>query len=84
MNSAVGEARSPRLHADATSAETPSDRATEKDNDLKEKEMGLFKAFQEGKSEEGLRTRVTGQEAITQNHLTTPATGLTRDVFAPA
>jgi hypothetical protein len=49
IKSAAGEARSLKPHAAATSAETPSDSATEKETDLKENETGLFKAFQEGK-----------------------------------
>ncbi len=45
MKSAAGDASTPTPHAPATSADTPSDSAAEKRNDLKEKETGLFKAL---------------------------------------
>jgi hypothetical protein len=48
MKSAAGEARRPTPHAPATSADTPSESAAEKETDLKENETGLFKAFLTG------------------------------------
>jgi hypothetical protein len=48
MKSAAGDARSPTPHAPATSADTPSDNAAEKKDDLKENETGLFKALSGG------------------------------------
>jgi hypothetical protein len=84
MKSAAGEARTPTPHAPATSAETHSDSATEKETDFKENETGLFKAllFVEGKSEVGLQTSGTVEMADPQLHLTTPPASFTRECFS--
>src|SRR5579885_434341 len=82
MNSAAGDARTPRPHAAATSAETPSDIETETRADFGENETGLFKAFERARPRKVLQTRRSRLPA--QNHLTMRRSELTRYRFCGA
>jgi hypothetical protein len=68
MNGVAGDAKTPKPHAAATSAETASDNDTETKIDLREDETGLFKAFGfgKGKFKEGLQTFAPSETATPQ------------------